>query len=93
LWGSNEISWVHRSVELERWGILTLWNNKVFMCDRIEQGNGYIVIEGKYRVRDGNKVVQVGIVNCILLVLQMTNLFSGRLYEALSVGIITLLGV
>jgi len=36
---------------------MTLWNNKVFMCDRIDQGNGYIVNKGKYRVRDGNKVV------------------------------------
>lgn len=57
LWGSNEISWVHRSVDMEGGDILTLWNKKVFMCDRTKQGKWYIVIEGKYRTEEGNKAI------------------------------------
>jgi len=63
LWGSNSISWVHRSVDMEGGGILTLWNQNVFLCDRTLEGKGYMVIEGKYKIGRGDSVVRVGIIN------------------------------
>lgn len=38
LWGSNAISWVHRSIDMKGGGILTLWKNNVFVCERTEEG-------------------------------------------------------
>ena len=44
--GSNDIGWVHKNVDKEGEGILTLWNNNVFQCERIEEGKGFIAVEG-----------------------------------------------
>jgi len=38
MWGNNQIKWVHRGVDKEGGGILTMWNNQIFKCSKIEEG-------------------------------------------------------
>jgi len=55
LWGSNAVSWVRRSVDLDGGGIMTVWNHNVLMCERTEEGKKVVVIEGKYKTVRGDK--------------------------------------
>jgi len=63
--GSNEITWVHRNVENEGGGILTMWSNRVFQCRRVEESKGFIVTEGEYNIGRGwgSQAVSVGFIN------------------------------
>jgi len=63
LLGSNDIKLVHRSVEVDGGGILTMWYNQIFNCTRIMEGKGFIVIIEEYKIWEGEQVVKVGIIN------------------------------
>jgi len=42
----NYVSWVHRGVEKEGGGILTMWDNQQFKCNKSVEGKGFILIVG-----------------------------------------------
>lgn len=44
-------------------GILKMWNNKTFNCVNTEEGKGYIVIRGDYRLDQGGRLIHVEIIN------------------------------
>jgi len=33
------------------------------MCERSEEGKGFVVIEGKYKIVRGDRTIQIGIIN------------------------------
>jgi len=63
LLGFNYFKWVHRSVEVDGGGILTMWYNQIFNCTRIVEGKGFIVIIGEYKIGEGEQAVKAGIIN------------------------------
>jgi len=67
LWGSNDISWIHRGADKEGGGILTLWDNKKFTCSRSEEGKGFILTEGMYKSGDSVVGVKVIVLNVYAL--------------------------
>jgi len=62
-WVTNDISWIHRGVNNEGGGILTMWDNKIFSCCRTEEGKGFILIEGDYKGVGSSQAVRVVLVN------------------------------
>jgi len=67
LWGNNDISWVHRGIDKDGGGILTLWDNKKFTCSISEEGKGFILTEGMYKSGDSVVGVKVVVLNVIVL--------------------------
>ena len=63
LWGSNDISWVHRGIACEGWGILTLCDNKVFKCDLSVKGKGFVLVVEDYKCGVSGPNVNVLIMN------------------------------
>ena len=63
LWGSNDISWVHRGIDREGEGILTMWDNKVFKCVSVEEGKGYVLLAVDYKYGASDSNVKVLIMN------------------------------
>jgi len=62
-WGSNDVSWIHKGIDNEGGGILTLWDKKVFNCTKSVDGKGYVLIEGVYNCISSGKDVKVVIMN------------------------------
>jgi len=63
LWGKNDITWIHRGIDKEGGGILTMWDNKVFSCFGSVEGKGFILIEGWYKSGESDSGVKVIVVN------------------------------
>ena len=63
LWGSNDIGWIHRGINKEGGGILTMWNNQEFKCIRSVEGKGFIVSEGEYLYGGSDQFIPVVIIN------------------------------
>jgi len=56
-------SWVDRGVDREGGRILTMWSNKLFKCNRIVEGKGFIMTKGEYKREGNNQLVGVAIIN------------------------------
>ena len=63
LWESNDISWVHKGVDKEGGGILTMWDNKLFKCESSVKGKGFVLVMGDYCCGESGVVVKVLILN------------------------------
>ena len=53
--GSNNINWVHRSVDVDEWVFSQCWHNQIFNCIKTVEGEGFIVIVGEYKT--GREIV------------------------------------
>ena len=63
IWGSNDISWVHRGIDREGVRIVTMWDNKIFNCDMSEEGNGFVLVVRDYKYGVFGQDVKVLIMN------------------------------
>jgi len=63
LCGSNAISWVHKGIDSEGGGILTMWDNKVFNYAKFVDEKGYVLVVGDYKCVASGKDVKVVIMN------------------------------
>jgi len=63
LWDSIDISWIHRGIDREEGGILTMWDNKVFKCETSMEGKGYVLVQGDYNNGVSGTAVKVLIMN------------------------------
>jgi len=68
LWGSNNINWVHRSVDVDGGGILTMWHNQIFNCIKTVEGKGFIIIIREYKTGESDRVVKVGVIILVVTV-------------------------
>jgi len=78
LWGSNEIGWLHRGIDKEGGGILTMWNNHLFSCSSMVEGKGFICTIGEYKYEGYDQIVRT------LLVKLMTNTICGMKLQVYS---------
>jgi len=63
LWGSNDASWIHKGTDKEGRGILTMWDTKVFKCDRSVDGKGFVLVIWQYIGGESGIDVNVVVLN------------------------------
>jgi len=63
LWGSTEIGWVHRGVDKEDRGILTMWSKHTIKCLSIEEGKGFVVTKGEFNIGGTGQKVSLAFMN------------------------------